>query len=69
MPMFNVKINGRTVQIHAMNEGQLSFAVAALKGALGTQQNKIEVQGDVSNENAQQASTINSASVGRPYIW
>ena len=70
--LFKVDFNGVVVPIHAKNEGQLKYAVAAMKGALAKNPNLIEQykeEIDHGNKNARQDSTINSASFGRPYLF
>jgi hypothetical protein len=66
--LFNVKINGAVVPIHAKNEGQLSYAVAAMTSAFEKDANKIE---EYRNDNPtnEQDGTVNSAAIGRPYPY
>ncbi len=65
---FKVRINGNLVSVHAKNEGQLVYAVAAFKGALSPSDNDIEeVQHGTPDD--EQDGTVNSASIGRPYPY
>jgi len=71
--LYRVKINGVVVPIHAKNEGQLSYAIAAMQSAFEKDANLIEQykaeEKCYVKPDEEQDGTVNSASIGRPYIF